>query len=100
MRSKYSNNILLFYMYEIQPATYKIAKRYGLEVFPSKKLHKKIDVYKDGVFITSVGDIRYKDYHIYLKEKGKAFAEERARLYYIRHKKDTIKERLAKLLLW
>jgi len=87
-------------MYDISKSTYAIAKRYGLEVYPSKKPFKKIDVYSDDKYIASVGDIRYKDYHMYLRERGKAYAQERARLFYIRHKKDTLNERLAKLLLW
>ena len=87
-------------MYEISKQTYKIAKHYGLDIYPSEKTHKKIDVFKDGKYLCSIGDNRYKDYHIYLKERGKAYAEERARLYYIRHKKDTLNENIAKLLLW
>ena len=88
-------------MYVISKQTYKIAKQYGLEIEPSTRTNKKIDVYnKKGDFIASVGDIRYKDFNIYLKENGKAFAEERRRLYYIRHKGDSIKENLAKILLW
>ena len=87
-------------MYEISPRTYKIAKQYGLEIEPSTRKNKKIDVYKDGRYIASIGDIRYKDYHIYLKENGKAYANERARLYYGRHQKVSMKEQLAKLLLW
>ena len=87
-------------MYDISKQTYRIAKRYGLEVYPSTKLHKKIDVYCAGDFIASIGDNRYKDYYVYLKESGKRVAQERARLYYLRHKKDSMKERLAKLLLW
>ena len=87
-------------MYEISPATYKAAKYYNLDIYPSEKRFKKIDVYRGGLYVGSVGDIRYKDYHIYLKENGKQVAEERRRLYHIRHPKDTFKERLAKLLLW
>ena len=87
-------------MYVISKQTYKIAKQYGLEIEPSTRKNKKLDVYKKGEFIASVGDIRYKDFNIYLKENGKAFAEERRRLYYIRHKGDSIKENLAKILLW
>jgi hypothetical protein len=34
-----------------------------------------------------IGDIRYKDYDIYLKEKGKEYADNRRRLYKIRHEK-------------
>ena len=86
-------------MYEISKASYKVAKQYGLHIFPSEKLNKKIDVYKDGEYLASIGDSRFKDYHIYLKE-DKALAEERRRLYFIRHKKASMKEQLAKLLLW
>ena len=87
-------------MYEISPATYKAAKYYNLDIFPSKKLNKKIDVYRKGEYLASVGDSRYKDYHIYLKQDGKQVANERRRLYHIRHPGDTFKERCAKLLLW
>ena len=87
-------------MYDISKQTYRIAKRYGLEVHPSEKRFKKIDVYCDNKYIASIGDSRCKDYYIYLKENGKSVAQERARLYYLRHKKDSLKERLAKLLLW
>jgi|688.fasta_scaffold1133028_2 hypothetical protein len=87
-------------MYEISKRSFKIAKQYGLEIFPSSKKNKKIDVYKDREYLASIGDIRYKDYHIYLKEQGTAYANERARLYYGRHQKVSMKEQLAKLLLW
>ncbi len=60
------------YMYEISPATYKAAKQYNLDIFPSKKSHFKIDAYRGGVYVGSVGDIRYKDYHIYLKARRQA----------------------------
>ena len=73
-------------MYEISPASFKVAKQYGLQIEPSVKINKKIDVYKDGRYIASIGDSRYADFHIYLKENGTAYANERARLYYLRHK--------------
>ena len=87
-------------MYDISKKSYKVAKEYGLEIFPSKKKNKKIDVYQGGQYIASIGDNRYKDYHIYLKEQGMAYANERARLYYIRHRGVSVGEQLAKLLLW
>ena len=87
-------------MYEISPATYKAAKQYNLDIFPSKKPNKKIDVYRGGVYVGSVGDIRYKEYHIYLKQDGKQVAENRRRLFHLRTPKDTFKLRLLKLLLW
>jgi hypothetical protein len=87
-------------MYEISPKSYKVAKQYGLQIEPSVKINKKIDVYKDGRYIASIGDSRFKDFHIYVKENGTAYANERARLYYGRHQKVSMKEQLAKLLLW
>ena len=62
-------------MYDISKQTYRIAKRYGLEVYPSEKRFKKIDVYCAGDFIASIGDSRYKDYYVYLKESGKSVAQ-------------------------
>ncbi len=87
-------------MYEISPQTYKIAMQYGLQIEPSSRRLKKIDVYKQGEYLTSVGDSRYKDYHMHLKEQGKAYADNRARLYYGRHTNVSVREQLAKLLLW
>ena len=87
-------------MYEISPRTYKIAKQYGIEIEPSTRKNKKIDVFKDGKYIASIGDSRFKDFHLHLKENGKAYANERARLYYLRHKNASLREQLAKLLLW
>jgi hypothetical protein len=74
--------------YKILPYTFKQAKAIGVEVKPSTKKNKKLDVYKAGKLIGSVGAIGYKDYPTYLDEKGKEYADERKRLYKIRHKKD------------
>jgi hypothetical protein len=87
-------------MYEITPYTKTRAKQIGLEVRPSTKKGRKIDVYKDGKYVASVGALSYSDYPTYLREEGKAVAEERRRLYHLRHKKDTLRERLASYLLW
>ena len=87
-------------MYEISPRTYKVAKQYGLQIEPSARKNKKIDVFKDGKYIASIGDSRFKDFHLYSKENGTAYANERARLYYLRHKNASVREQLAKLLLW
>jgi hypothetical protein len=86
-------------MYEIDPTTFRIAKHYGLVVVPSTRKNKKIDIYFSGKYLCSIGDSRYKDYYMYLKE-DKALANERRRLYHARHTGDTFKERAAKLLLW
>lgn len=86
-------------MYDIQKNTYKIAKLNNLDIYPSTRKNKKIDIYFSGKYLCSIGDSRYKDYYMYLKE-DKALANERRRLYHARHTGDTFKERAAKLLLW
>jgi hypothetical protein len=87
-------------MYVITDYTKQKARQLGVEVRPSKNPTKKIDVFQKGTKIGSVGRIGYKDYPTYLKEEGKAVADERRRLYYIRHPKNTLNETLAKFLLW
>lgn len=88
-------------VYEIQPYTFKKAKQLGLQVKPSSKAGKKIDVYKQGDLVASIGAAKMGDYPSYIKEKGKAYAEERRRLYKIRHAKNTgVAGKLASELLW
>jgi hypothetical protein len=86
--------------YKITNYTYDKATRAGLVVKPSKRKGKKLDVYKDGEYLHSVGQIGYKDYPTYLAEEGKKVAQERQRLYRLRHKQDTLGEKLALYLLW
>jgi hypothetical protein len=88
-------------MYVITSHTKERAKRAGLEVKPSTKSNKKLDVYANGELVASVGDRSYSDYGTYLKEEGKDVAEERRRLYHIRHKNNKgLEGLLAKILLW
>jgi len=86
-------------MYIIEPYTRDQASRMGLTVKPSHDKNKKIDVFKNGNKIAAVGDIRYKDYTKYLKE-DKSLAEQRRKLYHERHQGNTLRERLARKLLW
>lgn len=72
-------------MYEIKPYTVQQAKRMGVTVRPSTNPKKKIDVFDDGKKVASVGAIGFSDFPTYLKEEGKAVADERRRLYRIRH---------------
>jgi len=80
-------------MYHITQYSYRKAKELGVIIKPSYKKDKKIDVFrfdkntKEYIYLCSIGAINYKDYPTYLKE-NKELAEERRRLYYIRHKKD------------
>jgi hypothetical protein len=76
-------------LYEISPYAYKQAKKLGVKIEPSTKKFKKIDIYDyNNQYIMSVGDIRYNDYRSFIKEKGKEYADEKRRLYKIRHNKD------------
>jgi len=62
----------------------------NVKIKPSKKKNKKIDVIQEDGKIISIGDNRYFDFPTYMKlEKAgklkKGTAEERRRLYRIRH---------------
>ena len=74
--------------YRIKAYTKRQAKKLGVQVKPSKVKGKKIDVFKNGKKVASVGAIGYNDYPTYMQKKGKKYADERRRLYKIRHNKD------------
>ncbi|MDF1857979.1 MAG: hypothetical protein P1U29_03320 [Candidatus Pelagibacter bacterium] len=79
--------------YKIKTYTKNQAKKIGVIVKPSSSKGKKIDVFKKGVKVASVGAIGYNDYPTYmeLEKKGKVSkgtAKLRRKLYKIRHKKD------------
>ena len=75
-----------------------------MEVKPSHKPEKKIDVFREGHLIGSVGAKGMGDYPTFLREKGRDYAEERRSLYKARHQKDRTKRWskgwLADRLLW
>lgn len=74
--------------YAIDPQAYKNADRIGVVIKKSKQKNKKLDVFsKEGEKLATIGDTRYMDYRSYIKIEGKAFADERRRLYKIRHEK-------------
>jgi hypothetical protein len=88
-------------MYAITLYTKRQAKANNLKVRPSTKRYKKLDVYKNGDYLASVGDVRYADYPTYIETKGKSYADKRRELYHIRHKNDSgIAGKLSKILLW
>jgi hypothetical protein len=49
-------------MYVITKYSLDKAKRLGVEIVPSTVKNKKIDVFKDGIKVASIGDIRYTDF--------------------------------------
>ena len=63
------------------------AKKLNVEIKPSKKKDKKIDVFKNGDYLFSIGDNHYLDYPSYL-QVDPLLAEKRKKLYLKRHKKD------------
>ena len=75
-------------MYQILPYSRAQATRLGVTIKPSQNKNKKIDVYRDGKFVASIGAIGYKDYPTYTKEDGLEKAKERRRLYKLRHNAD------------
>ena len=90
--------------YSIKSYTINKAKMYGLTVKTSMKKGKKIDVYKDGEYMASIGSIDFSDYPTYLITHNKEYAENRKRLYRCRHSKDNLVKMtpgwLAYNLLW
>ena len=78
-------------MYQIQPYSYFKAKHLGVKLIPSMVSGKKIDVLDwHNNYITSIGDINYLE----MEEEGKVpkgYANERRRLYHLRHSKEPVK---------
>lgn len=79
-------------VYSITEHTKRQARRIGVEVRPSKRPGKKIDVLKDGERIASVGAKGYSDYGTFLRTDGKEYADERRSLYKKRHAPHRLKK--------
>ena len=75
-------------MYEITEHTRRAARRLGVEVRPSKVKGKKIDVFRSGQKVASVGALGFGDFPTFIKRKGREFAEARRAAYKKRHAKD------------
>ena len=75
-------------VYSITSYTKTKAKQYGVTVQVSSMPAKKIDVYRDGEIIARIGALGYSDYSTYIKTHGLEYANERRKLYRIRHKRD------------
>ena len=75
-------------MYSIKPRQKLAAKRIGVSIKPSTDPKKKVDVFdKDNKKLASIGAIEYSDYATYIKTNGLEYADNRKRLYKIRHAK-------------
>tara|TARA_R110000851_G_scaffold86327_5_gene187469 strand:+ start:16607 stop:16885 length:279 start_codon:yes stop_codon:yes gene_type:complete len=77
--------------YIITAYTREQAKKYGVTVKKSKLKGKKIDVFKNGEKVASVGALGYGDYPTFTRTKGKEFANKRRKAYKKRHQKDRTK---------
>lgn len=72
-------------MYKITERQKANARRLGVTIRPSKSKGKKIDVFKNGKKVASVGALGYADYDIYLRKAGKWVADSRRKAYKSRH---------------
>jgi len=62
------------------------AQRLGVTITPSSNVKKKLDVYRNMKKISEIGALGYMDYDSYIRKEG--LANERRRLYKIRHEAD------------
>ena len=79
--------------YKILPYSFRKAKDLGVVIKPSSNILKKIDVFKNGKKVASIGARGMNDYPTYLEyEKSglfqKGYANNRRKLYKERHEKD------------
>jgi len=74
--------------YSIKRYTQTKAKELGVKVAPSKVKGKKIDVFKDGKKVASIGALGYKDYPTFMLEDGEEVAKQKRKAYKARHEKD------------
>lgn len=77
--------------YQIKNAQRTRAKAIGTTIKPSKVKGKKIDVFKNGKKVASVGALGMGDYETFKKEKGLEFANKRRKAYKSRHQKTRVK---------
>jgi hypothetical protein len=63
------------------------AKKIGVKILPSNNKSKKLSVYKDGVKVADIGASGYMDYSLYRSGYSINYANERQRLYKLRHQK-------------
>ena len=68
------------------------AKRLGVTIQSSSNPSKKLDVLKNGVKVATIGAKGYNDYDLWIKKKGLQYANERRRLYKIRHQNNRNKK--------
>jgi hypothetical protein len=78
--------------YQITQRQRNNAKKLGVTIQSSSNPSKKLDVLKNGVKIATIGAKGYNDYDLWIKKKGIEYANERRRLYKIRHQNNRNKK--------
>ena len=90
--------------YRITSHTRKQAERLGVVVKPSTRKGKKIDVFRNGEKVASVGAIGYADYGTLLAKDQRKLAEKKRKAYKQRHASNRTKKHTpgwyADQLLW
>ena len=74
--------------YKITSYSRSQARRLGVTIKPSKTMGKKIDVFKDGKKVASIGALGYGDYPTFKKKMGSEYADKKRKAYKQRHEKD------------
>jgi len=99
-------------VYQIKNYSFDKARREGVVIFPSTNKLKKIDVFKNGRKVASIGGIRkngipYNDYPTYKKTIGRTKADKKRQAYLKRHahekdikNKEYTPSYYAKKILW
>ena len=75
-------------MYKITNYSRKQAKKLGVTIKRSTNTKKKIDVFKKGKKVCSVGNVNYYNFPTYIQKKGLSVAKFRRKMYKNRHSKD------------
>ena len=73
--------------YKILNPQLKNSKKLNVKIKTSTNPKKKLDVLLGNKKVASIGDVKYGDYHTYIKTKGKTFAVKRKEAYKKRHAK-------------
>jgi hypothetical protein len=74
--------------YKIKAYSFAQAKKLGVTIKPSKRLGKKIDVFKGDKKVASIGALGYGDYPTFMAKMGKEYADKKRKAYKTRHEKD------------
>ena len=75
-------------LYKVKPYSFEQASKLAVTIKPSHLANKKLDVFKNGTRIASIGDSSYPDYPTHILERGQTYADKRRKAYRKRHAKD------------